>query len=360
MHLHPPPSLSAYITLLLSILLTACNPLFVTRAAYEESKILLAREPIHEIISQPDTTPLIKQKLALVLDARAYTESMGLSPGDSFTQYTHLDRDVLTWVLVASRPDAFDLHTWWYPIVGSMPYKGFFSKKVAQCAATRLEADGYETTVRGAAAFSTLGWFNDPVLTPTLKQPLVSIAATVIHETVHRTVWFPGEVSFNESLAQFVGLQGAVDFFADRAARCAETQHTTRTTSVCTTHHTLAKQAENALTFELELAAVISDLYDRLSTLYRSPKPRAQKLKERVTIFHRVVDPFRARFPNLRVLKNINNSEIMQLKIYHTELSLFNQLYLRCNRDWQCFISRVKKLSHAKGSLFQGLRDQVG
>ncbi|NLF25648.1 MAG: aminopeptidase [Deltaproteobacteria bacterium] len=201
----------SWLTMSLSLLAMGCSPLYITQAVYQESLILLRRRSISKVIADPNTHPDLKIKLQLVLDARAFAMRIGLEPRGSFTKYTHMDQDVLTWVLAASRPDAFILKQWWFPFVGRVPYRGFFEKADALSAAAALQDQGYETSIRGAEAFSTLGWFNDPVLSTTLQRSAPSIVETVLHESTHSTIWVPGHVDFNESLANFVGIQGTLD-----------------------------------------------------------------------------------------------------------------------------------------------------
>src|SRR5690606_16686498 len=143
---------------------------YFAQAAIQESKILLRREPIAEVLEQPEISAQEQRKLKIVLAARDYAEAIGLKPGDSFTQYTRLEQDTLAWVVMGSRKDAFELYTWWFPFVGSVPYKGYFSQAGAEREARRLERLGYETWVRGTDAISTLGWFNDPLLSTTLQR----------------------------------------------------------------------------------------------------------------------------------------------------------------------------------------------
>ncbi|MBX7145111.1 MAG: aminopeptidase [Oligoflexia bacterium] len=319
----------------LAILLffSACSPLYVIEAAYHESGILLRRRDISEVLADRDSSDKEREKLSIVRDAREFGISIGLTPGQSFTKYSRVSRDVLAWVLMGSRPDAFELYSWWFPIVGSVPYKGYFEKADAECAGRRLEFEGYETFVRGTDAFSTLGWFNDPVLSTTLRRDNIRIANTVLHESLHSTVWIPGQVPFNESLANFVGAEAALEFFTKRCqAGCTEAQRAE------------LKNAEIDKARELELAVLVTNLYEALDTLYRSDKSRAEKISKRSEIFDQVLAPLRAKYPNLSILKTINNAEIMQLKIYLTQLEKFELLFKKRNMDWKAFLADLQKI----------------
>ena len=106
---------------------SACSAAYVVRAGYEEAKILAARRPIAEVIAAPGTSPEAKRRLELVLTARDFAEhALDLDAGDSYTTYTRLERDTLAMILSGARRDAFMPVTWWFPIVGSVPYKGYF------------------------------------------------------------------------------------------------------------------------------------------------------------------------------------------------------------------------------------------
>jgi predicted aminopeptidase len=203
--------------------LTACSPLYVARAGIEEARILSRRRPIVRVIEDPATPAETRRKLDLVLQARAFAEhAAGLNVGQSYTTYSWVDSDTLLLVVSGSRQDRFQAYTWWFPIVGRVPYKGFFDFAAAHRETARLEAAGYDSYVRPAGAFSTLGWFNDPLLNTLLRYDDVSLVSTVIHELLHNTVFIPGQVAFNESFANFVGDRGAIEFFCLREGEHAD------------------------------------------------------------------------------------------------------------------------------------------
>jgi predicted aminopeptidase len=312
------------------------------RAAYEQGKILLARRSISSVLQDPETPLDQREKLEVVLQARAFSEKLGLNPGGSFTKYSKVDRDPLAWVVVGSRRDSFSLRLWWFPIVGSVPYKGFFDKPEAEAEAANLEASGYETWVRGTEAFSTLGWFNDPVLSTTLKNPASRIVNTVIHESVHSTVWIKNNVTFNESFANFIGTEGALAFFQSQADTCAQSD------DQCAKSRDFISASARDRILQYDLSSLIEWLYADLDKLYRDESLSSeQKIQRRAEIFDQLLAPFRERYPKITILKSINNAEIVQLKLYLTELLLFQQLFEKEGRNWSPFISRIREIQSA-------------
>ena len=196
---------------------TGCSPVYVVRAGWAEAKILHARRPIPEVILAPETDARTRGKLTLAREAREFAlDVLRLDVGDSYTTYTELDRDTLAMVLSAAYPDRLVPRTWWFPVVGSVPYKGFFSLDKALEEQRKLEAKGFDTLLRPTSAFSTLGWFSDPLLSTVVRYDEVDLVATILHELSHNHLFVPGEVRFNESFATWVGGVGAVRFFCTR------------------------------------------------------------------------------------------------------------------------------------------------
>ena len=196
---------------------TGCSPVYVVRAGWAEAKILHARRPIPDVILAPETDERTRGKLTLAREAREFAMSgLRLDVGDSYTTYTELDRDTLAMVLSAAYPDRLAPRTWWFPVVGRVPYKGFFDLGNALDEQRKLEAEGYDTYLRPTAAFSTLGWFSDPLLSTIVRYDEVELVATILHELSHNHLFVPGQVRFNESFATWVGRAGAIEFFCTR------------------------------------------------------------------------------------------------------------------------------------------------
>lgn len=197
--------------------MAACSPIYVIKAGIAEAKILRARRPIPEVINDPRTDEVTRGKLTYVMEARAFAiDRLNMDVGDSYTSFTRLESDTLALVLSAAYRDRLRSKTWWFPVVGHMPYKGFFSEADALREQAELEAEGLDTYLRPTAAFSTLGWFSDPLLSTLLRNDEVELVETVLHELSHNHLFVSGQVTFNESFATFVGRTAAIEFFCGR------------------------------------------------------------------------------------------------------------------------------------------------
>jgi len=191
---------------LLAVSGLACSPVYVVKAGLAEWRILRAREPIGDVVRDPNLDPRVRDKLAWVIEARTFArEALGLEFGDVYSTYVELESDTLAHILSAAPIGRLEAKTWWFPIVGRVPYRGYFDLEDALAAERDLVEDGYDTFLRPTAAFSTLGWFSDPVLSTFLAADEVDLVDTVIHELTHVHLFLPGAARFNESFAQFIG-----------------------------------------------------------------------------------------------------------------------------------------------------------
>ncbi len=317
---------SSLLTCLLAPSLSGCNPLYVVEAAYHQGRILLKRQPVDEVLDTHSLNPAESHALSLVPQARSYAEQRGLTVGKAFTSFSPLENDNLVWVVMGCKPDSFTLKQWWFPIVGTVPYKGFFSKSDALAASERLNDDGFETFVRGAAAFSTLGWFDDPVLTPLLKNPPSVVVNTILHELVHRTVWFPNYTAFNESLANFIGHAETGPFFSNQEPR----------------NEGLVADSNLRLRQEITISSLSEELYDLLTIIYKSPATREEKLAKKREAFTAAARKARHVGIDFPLFDRANNAEFMQFFIYVRHLELFDALYRGEQGDLPRFIARIE------------------
>ena len=206
------------LALLGALLLAGCSPLYVIKAGIEEAKILAARRPIPEVILDPETDARTRALLTVAMEARDFAAAeLRLDVGDAYTSFTRLESDTLAHILSGAARDRLAPVTWWFPVVGRVPYRGYFDLEDAQAKQRELEAEGWDTYLRPTAAFSTLGWFADPLLSTLLRQDDIELVETILHELSHNHLFVPSQVTFNESFATFVGRTGAAEFFCTRA-----------------------------------------------------------------------------------------------------------------------------------------------
>ena len=194
----------------LTLQLTGC---YLTRQGYRQVGLLLSREPVEKVLNQAAVSPQDRQKLLFTRNVLSYAKAAGLDIGSSYNDYVQLDGDAVSYVVQAAKPTATELKTWWFPIVGSVPYLGFFDRSDRDKEAVELERQGYEVHRGSVAAYSSLGWFADPVFSSMLRRSDVELAHLYFHELTHRTIWLKDGVEFNENLAEFVADVLTHDFF---------------------------------------------------------------------------------------------------------------------------------------------------
>lgn len=299
-----------------------CSPAYVLRAGYEEAKILWRREPITDVLRRSDLDPDVRRKIETVLAARDFAEhDLGLDVGGSFASLSYSDTDANIVVVTAAKRLALEPYTWWFPIVGRVPYKGFFDRAAAEREAADLEQRGYDTLVRTAAGFSTLGWFDDPLLTHQLRQDEESLVNLVLHELYHNTFYVHGKAAFNESLATFVGHRGAIAFFRTHPERA---------------HPPLGGDLLARAEADWEDALLFGTFVTRIATFVRGAyadhhDDPVAALAARDAIFARARDEYRTLpfanggFPSFTE-HPLNNAVLMHYLIYGTDLDLFEAI----------------------------------
>lgn len=326
-------------------LFSACSPIYVIRAAYEEGKILWRREPIRQLLQKPDLNSETEEKFKLVLAVREYArDSLKLKVGGSYTSYSYVDRPVLSYVLMATPKTDLKPYTWWYFLVGRLPYKGFFSQEAAEAEASQLREKKYDTYIRTSPAYSTLGWFDDPLLAHLLKVDKATLATVILHELLHSTLFIGGAVDFNESLADFVGNQGAILFFQDRYGKKSPE----------------FQKAVQSWQEELEFSVFITGVAGSLKALYEKEVARKEKLRLREKIFSRSQEDWSRRIANRPAhpyrsfsQQKINNAVIAHYLLYLKGLQLFESLYQAEGKDLGRLVSLIAESVQDREDPFQ-------
>jgi predicted aminopeptidase len=340
----------AFCLLLFAFCLSACSPAYVLRAGYEEAKILWSRQPIGEILQRQNLDAPTRDKLNLVLQVRQFAEQeLGFNVGKSYASMAEIEKPPVVHVVSAAPRTRLEPYTWWFPIVGRVAYKGYFNEASAREEARSLEAAGYDTAIAKAIAFSTLGWFADPLLPHLLKYDREILANTIFHELFHSTFYLPGHTALNESLANFAGHRGAIAFFAREAGADAE----------------VTKRATVTWQSELTLSQFFAESAEKLNTLYASSLSEEEKLQQREVVFQQLQEDFKQlpvpvrRNTDFSSIK-LNNAIFLRQFVYIKELALFERIYEQSGRNLKVALTRITEAAEKGDDPFAEVRTLAG
>ncbi|PYO92904.1 MAG: hypothetical protein DMD62_11670 [Gemmatimonadetes bacterium] len=334
------------------LLLLSADARYIARAGVEEGRLLLRRRSIAKLIADSATPAPLRQRLTLVLAARAYAvDSLGLAVAKTYTTYVDVGRDTLLLVLSASRKDKLREVTWRYPIVGIVPYKGFFNADRARQEADRLDAQGLDVFLRPSGAFSTLGYFSDPLFSTAMSRDTMELVATVLHELAHNTLYVKSQTPFNESFASFVGYRGAEAFFRSRGDTVD------------------ARRAAARWRDERTLDVFYAELARRLDSAYTSPLSGPALEQVRSQLYGWAHDQFRGAVGQSLETYDwrwfaqapLNNSVVIAERFYRMDLNLFDEVYLQNNADIAETIRAIQVRVYTQpGDPYQALYSRPG
>ena len=329
------------------LLLASCSNLgYVGQVAWGQGRILLRREPIAKLIARPGTPPELKSKLELVIRIREFAASeLGLPADGSFTSYVELPpatgggrRASVVWNVVATPELSTAPLTWCFPVAGCVSYRGYFSETRARRFGERLRQKGFDVSVGGAAAYSTLGWFEDPVLSTVIDYPEPYLAGLIFHELAHQLVYVEDDTRFNESFASVVEVEGVRRWLTA----------TGQPESVMAEY--LAQQRQGD-----EVAGVLLGFRDRLREVYGEEQPAEWKRERK----HELFAELRRRLEALErpatgegstaagrwARRQLNNADLASVGDYHGLVDSFRGLLERHGEDLEAFYRAVRELA---------------
>ena len=294
-----------------------------------QALLLWRREPVERLLKRPDLDPGVRERLAFVQEVRRFAgEEIGLSLSKNYTSFCDIGDGPVSWNLTACPKDRLKPLEWNYPVVGRAPYRGFFDRGRAERERDRLASAGYDTYLRPVSAYSTLGWFSDPILSTMLRYRDEYLAELIVHESTHATLWISGNTAFNESLATFVGETGALLFMTARyGSRSSEVGEM------------LDRRADEAV-----FRAFMQDVVGGLEALYRADLPREEKLTRREAVFGEAKTRFAelplktemySSFPKWQ----LNNARMAAYRTYHQDLNVFGRVYEAAGRDLKAAVA---------------------
>lgn len=341
-----------YAVVLAALLSSSRNPVgYVARMGWFQAELLAGRVPLEQAATSRPYTEAQLANLRRVPRMKEFGRRIGLSTSTIYDSINPTwDRQI--WNVSACHPLAFSSKRWWFPIVGSMPYIGFFREPDARTRGLALEAAGWDVYVRTAGAYSTLGWFSDPVLPGMLDWTEYGLANTVLHELTHATLWVRGSAQFNESFANVVG---------DRAALAYMIETYGEDSPEVAQIHTFEADAER-------YAEVMHGLYLDLDALYLDPAvDPGDKIVRKGALFATI--PARIAAAGIshpeRYARSVqrggwNNARLVQFRTYNRNAEWFDVVLEREGGDLGRFVEAIRRITDGAADPWAALAAEVG
>jgi predicted aminopeptidase len=304
---------------------------YYAHIAHGHAGLTTARQPIARLVADTSTDPQLRDMLAEVLSAREFAaDHLHLPRNRSYTYYVELGRPYVSWNVMAAPEFSIEPLLHCFPFAGCVPYRGWFSPERAQRYADSLQARGYETFVSGVPAYSTLGWFADPVVSSMLRRGRDALIGTVFHELTHEKLYVPGDTAFNESLATFVEQQGLREWMA------------------------LQGREYSARPDYRPFIASVLALRERLGAIYAQPLNEAAMREAK----HAEIEAFRALYRQWRAQEGqglagfddwvdapIDNAKLLPFGLYDQWVPAFETVFKAVRGDWPRFHQRAAELA---------------
>lgn len=323
--------------LLGAILLGACSDFgYYVQSARGHMEVMSQARPIEDLIDDPMTSAQVRKELARVMAIRQFAvDELALPDNGSYRHYADIGRPFVVWNVVAAYEFSLKPKEWCFPVAGCVSYRGYFDQDAAENFADSLEKDGMDVTVFGVPAYSTLQWFDDPVLNTFLSAPEARTAALIFHELAHQVVYVPGDSFFNEAFAKTVEKEGVRRWLKATASPEKWQEYLEREVQV------------NA--FQDYLQTVRQDL----DALYNRPMGYQEKRQAKRALFAEAGDRYRqlketgkldGRFDRW-MARGLNNARLASIATYRYLVPAFQVILERSGNDLERFYAEVERIS---------------
>jgi len=338
------------------ILLSACTTVgYYAQSIGGQLNLVLKARRIPVVLQDPATSQSLKDKLGTVLEIRGFaSRELGLPENKSYTRYVDVRRPYLVWNVFAAPELSLDPVTWCFPVVGCVAYRGYFSKKAALEFAQRLANQGHDVYIGGVPAYSTLGWFSDPVPNTVMHYPDAELAGLIFHELSHQRYYIKDDTTFNESFATAVELEGVRRWRTDAADRSGFSSYELR-----------RERDQQVMNILLRYKQKLSEIYQSeiSDELKRDSKDNIfQELKQE---YHRLVAGWEGYQGFARWFEqSLNNAHLISIAAYFEYLPAFKALILNHNGDLEGFYLEVESIGRlepeARRARLHELMDETG
>jgi predicted aminopeptidase len=308
-----------------------CLPLrYITQAAAGQEDLNRRGISVQEVVEGHHLDKRTRGLLSHVSRIKAFGERYGLRRTENYERYVWLNRPAVVWVVSACHPLAFRPHVWKFPVVGSITYTGWFDKNEAKHYGEQLLREGWDVDVRPSPAYSTLGWFDDPILSTMISdgdEALGDLADVILHETLHATFYIPSQSTLNESVASFFGDHLAVKYLDEVAGPDSKEKRS------------FLEMREHGE----QRGHIMKKAYEDLAELYKSHLPPAEKLAEK----KRIIDALRA---EAGIKRQVTNATLIQYKTYGSGKAELDELLEACEGSFPRMLKTLDRLHSVAAS----------
>jgi predicted aminopeptidase len=310
---------------------------YYSHAAVGHLQLTTGLTPIQKVIEQEETNKELRRQLELVTELRDFAENkLSLNVGKAYSKYKHLDRSAAVWVVYAASPFSTKLQSWKYPIVGEYQGRGFFKERMAKEYSAKLHSQGFEVYVGKAIAYSTLGWFSDPLLSTFLDDSDEELAETLFHELAHRTYYLKGDTMFNESFATAFA-QNSVQLWLKEKGE-----------------EKRLEKYRKKLKRRDEFRSLLQEIKNKLSLIYKNTNNDSEAILQKrkqdaIQSFKATCTALRKKWNSPKSLESwideeVNNAKIAALSVYLFKVPYFNRLWDQASQNPKTYLEMVKTL----------------
>lgn len=324
--------------LLLLLWIGGCSDVaYYWQAGMGQLDILNARRPISEVLEDSEVSDVVKVKLRLVINAQRFGKDvLGMPDEHQFRYYSDIERKYVSWLVVASEAYAVKGYQNCFLIVGCLGYRGFFDKADGDQFAAELAGQGYDVLIRPVRAYSTLGWFDDPVLSSYIRSPDTQLIATIFHEQAHGILFVKGDTAFSESFSTFVEQEAVRRYLQTRGGNGARQLE-----------HYLGLIAD-----QRRFRKIVLRGRKRLERLYASDISRGEMARQKKLQFQSLREDYQKEKKSFKIVsydgwfeRELNNAHLVGIQQYRSWLQAFQGLFERNGRNLESFFAAAVELA---------------
>lgn len=327
----------AWLWMIAAMLAGCASPGYYLQAIGGQIEILRASRPLDEALVDPHIPQDVRQRLLVASKMRDFaSRELGLPDNRSYRKYADLHRPFVTWNVFAAEPLSVEPKRWCFPVAGCVGYRGYFSEAAARQFADSLRGQDYDVFVAGIPAYSTLGWFADPILNTFIHYPDIELARLLFHELAHQLLYVGGDTAFNESFAVTVEEAGVRRWVAANGTPAQR------------------EEFERREQHRRDFNALVSGARSRLSAIYESPLTDAEKLAEKKQALEQLQADYRiirdGRWGGYKgydrwFAAGINNATLASIGLYLQDVPAFQSMLAENGNDLPRFYAAVRALA---------------